>query len=125
MTMQAQTQTHPNVLVFGGRIRCLRCEASAASGAQCGSPALRGQATCYAHSGRPMGPKTAAGREQCAKAKTVHGRETRQGRIERSLGMRRLRELEDLGHALRIIYGPRTPGRKPASRQPRSRCLTE
>lgn len=113
MTMQAQTQTHHNVLVFGGRIRCLRCEARTASGAQCGSPALRGQATCYAHSGLPMGPKTSAGRERCAKAKTVHGRETRQGRIERSLGMRRLRELEDLGYLLGVMTGPKTPGRKP------------
>ena len=60
-----------------------------------------------------MGPKTAAGRERCAKAKTIHGRETRQGRVERSLGMRRLRELEDLGHALRIMSGARTSGRKP------------
>ncbi len=113
MTMQAQVQTHPNVLVFGGRIRCLRCEASAASGAQCGSPALRGQATCYAHSGLPMGPKTSAGRERCAKAKTVNGGDTRQGRIERSMGMRRLRELEDLGHLLGIMTGSKTAGRKP------------
>jgi hypothetical protein len=113
MTMQAQTQTHPNVLVFGGRIRCVRCEATTASGAQCGSPALRGQATCYAHSGLPMGPKTAEGKTRCAAAKTIHGFETRQARTERALGMRRLRELEDLGHALRIIYGPKTPGRKP------------
>jgi hypothetical protein len=27
--------------------------------------------------------------------------------------MRRLRQLEDLGHALGILHGPRTPGRKP------------
>ncbi len=117
MTMQAQTQTQPNVLVFGGRIRCLRCGASTASGAQCGSPALRGQATCYAHSGLPMGPKTAAGRERCAKAKTVNGGDTRQRRTERALGMRRLRKLEDLGHLLGIMVGPKTPGRKPSRYQ--------
>jgi len=29
--------------------------------------------------------------------------------------MRRLRSLEDLGHALRIMRGPRMPGRKPAN----------
>lgn len=39
---------------------------------------------------------------------------TRQRRAERALGMRRLRELEDLGHALRIMSGARTSGRKPA-----------
>jgi hypothetical protein len=27
--------------------------------------------------------------------------------------MRRLRELEDLGHKLGIMHGPRMPGRKP------------
>ena len=113
MTMQAQAQTHPNVLVFGGRIRCVRCEATTASGAQCGSPALRGQATCYAHSGLPMGPKTAAGRERCAKAKTVNGGDPRRRRVERSLGMRRLRELESIGHAWGLLRGVRTPGRKP------------
>ena len=117
MTMQAQVQTHPNVLVFGGRIRCVRCEATTASGAQCGSPALRGQATCYAHSGLPMGPKTAAGRGRCAKAKTIHGFETRKARTERALGMRRLRELEGLGRLLGIMVGPKTPGRKPSRYQ--------
>ena len=74
---------------------------------------MRGQATCYAHSGRPMGPKTSAGRQRCAEAKTIHGFETRQARTERALGMRRLRELEDLGHLLGIMSGPKTPGRKP------------
>jgi len=39
--------------------------------------------------------------------------ETRQARTERALGMRRLRELEDLGHLLGIMVGPKTPGRKP------------
>ncbi len=113
MTMQAQAQTHPNVLVFGGRIRCVRCEASAASGAQCGSPALCGQATCYAHSGLPMGPKTAAGRERCAAARCRGLNESRKERTERALAMRRLRELEDLGHLLGIMTGSKTAGRKP------------
>lgn len=36
----------------------------------------------------------------CAAAKTIHGFETRNARTERALGMRWLRELEDLGHAL-------------------------
>ena len=39
--------------------------------------------------------------------------ETRQARTERVLGMHRLRELEDLGHLLGIMIGPKTPGRKP------------
>ena len=114
MTMQAQTQTHPNVLVFGGRIRCQRCEASTASGTQCGSPALRGQATCYAHSGLPMGPKTAAGRERCAAARCRGLNESRKERTERALAMQRLRELEEIGHALLFIEGAKMPGRKPS-----------
>jgi len=38
--------------------------------------------------------------------------ETRQARTEPALGMRRLRELEDLGHLLGIIVGLKTPGPK-------------
>ena len=39
--------------------------------------------------------------------------ETRQRRIERSMGMRRLRELEAISHAWGLLRGVRTPGRKP------------
>ena len=34
-------------------------------------------------------------------------------RAERAETMRRLRELEDLGHAIGMMTGQRTPGRKP------------
>ena len=44
------------------------------------------------------------------KAKTIHGNETRKARTERVLAMRRLRELEDLGYKLGIMYGARTRG---------------
>ena len=66
------------------------------------------------HGGKGSGPKTKEGRHRCADAKTIHGFETRQARTERALGMRRLRELEDLGHLLRILRGARTSGRKPS-----------
>jgi hypothetical protein len=65
------------------------------------------------HSGKGSGPKTKEGRQRCAEAKTIHGFETRKARTERAEGMRRLRELEDLGHLLGIMSGTRTPGRKP------------
>ncbi len=65
------------------------------------------------HGGKGSGPKTKEGRQRCAEAKTIHGFETRQARTERGLGMRRLRELEDLGHLLGIMTGPKTPGPKP------------
>ena len=74
---------------------------------------MKHQVFCHGHSELPKGPKTPEGRQRCAAAKTIHGFETRQARTERALGMRRLRELEDLGHLLGIMTGPRTRGRKP------------
>jgi len=44
-----------------------------------------------------------------------HGNEMRKARSDRAAAMRRLRELEDLGHALGIMHGPRMPGRKSMS----------
>jgi len=80
---------------------------------QCAAPASKGKTKCHTHGGKSTGPKTAEGKTRCAAAKTIHGFETRQARTERALGMRRLRELEDLGHLLGIMTGPKTPGRKP------------
>ncbi len=74
---------------------------------------MKNRAVCHGHSELPKGPRTPEGQRRCAAAKTIHGFETRQARTERALGMRRLRELEDLGHALGILRGSRTPGRKP------------
>lgn len=103
------------VLAFGGRITCPRCQArSKRTLMQCGAPSLKGRRVCKAHGGRSTGPRSEAGRQRCADAKTIHGFDTRQARTERALGMRRLRELEDISHLLGIITGPQTPGRKPA-----------
>jgi len=68
---------------------------------------------CKKHGGASTGPKTEQGRQRCAEAKTVHGFDTRKTRTDRAEAMRRLRVLEDLGHQLGIMSGPRTPGRKP------------
>jgi len=57
---------------------------------QCGAPALKGKRVCKTHGGRSTGPKTEVGRQRCSDAKTDHGRETREARIERSLGSARL-----------------------------------
>ena len=76
---------------------------------------MKSQVFCHGHSELPKGPRTPEGRQRCAAAKTIHGFETRHARTERALGMRRLRELEDLGHALLIMTGPKTPGRKPSN----------
>ena len=98
----------------GGRISCLQCNAkSKRTGIQCRAPAAHGQTKCRFHGGASTGPKTEQGRQRCAEAKTIHGNETRKARTVRAEGMRRLRALEDLGFALGIMSGPRTPGRKP------------
>ncbi len=65
------------------------------------------------HGGASTGPQTTEGRQRCAQAKTIHGQETTQVRMERSLGSARLAVLESVGHALGVLSGPRTRGRKP------------
>jgi len=106
--------TNVTLLTAGGRITCLQCNAkSKRTGIQCRGPAAKGKTKCRFHGGASTGPKTEFGRQRCAEAKTSHGFETRQARAERAKGMRRLRELEDLGHLLGFMVGPKTPGRKP------------
>uniref|UniRef100_UPI00404897FE HGGxSTG domain-containing protein n=1 Tax=Limnohabitans sp. TaxID=1907725 RepID=UPI00404897FE len=106
--------TNVTLLTAGGRITCLQCNAkSKRTSIQCRAPAAKGKTKCRFHGGASTGPKTEFGRQRCAAARTIHGFETRRERTERALGMRRLRELEDLGHALGILRGSRTPGRKP------------
>ena len=97
----------------GGRIRCLQCQArSKRTKQQCRAPASKGKTKCRFHGGASTGPKTEAGRQRCADAKTVHGRETRTIRAERSQAIARLQALEALAHALGIMHGPRARGPK-------------
>ena len=103
------------ITTLGWRIQCNQCQAkSKRSQQQCRGPAIRGKSVCRMHGGSGSGPKTEAGRQRCADAKTIHGFDTRQSRTDRARGMRRLRELEDLCYALGMMTGPRTSGRKPA-----------
>ena len=103
------------ISTLGGRIQCNQCQAkSKRSQQQCRGPAVTGENVCRMH-GSGSGPKTIEGRQRCAEAKTIHGFETRKTRTERAEAMRRLRELEDLGHLLGIMSGPKMPGRKPAA----------
>ena len=100
-------------LMAGGRIACKQCEGtSRRTKQQCRAPASKGKTKCRFHGGASTGPKTEQGRQRCAEAKTIHGNETRKTRSDRADAMRRLRALEDLGHALGIMRGPRMPGRK-------------
>ena len=65
------------------------------------------------HGGRSTGPRTAEVRNRIAQANTVHGQETREARSDRSIGLTRLAELEELGYAIGLLSGPRSRGPKP------------
>jgi len=64
------------------------------------------------YGGLSTAPRTEAGRQRCAEAKTIHGRETRKARTERSLASARLAVLEAVGYKLGFMNGTRTRGRK-------------
>lgn len=99
---------------LGGRITCQRCQAKPKrTKLQCAAPALKGKQVCKTHGGRSTGPKTEIGRQCCAEAKTIHGRETREARTERSLASARLAVLEAVGFSIGLMSGGRTRGVKP------------
>ena len=112
--MSKTLQIEEKLKTLGGRITCLQCNAkSKRTGIQCRAPASKGKTKCRFHGGASTGPNTPEGRKRCAEVKTIHGDETRQARSDRAAAMRRLRTLEYLGHALNIMHGPKTRGRKP------------
>ena len=100
-------------VIAGGHITCNQCQAmSKRSRQRCKAPAMKGKAVCLTHGGRSTGPKTEAGRKRSAEAKTVHGRETREARAERSLDSARMAVLEAVGFSIGLISGSRTRGRR-------------
>jgi hypothetical protein len=102
------------LFTLGGRVECNQCQArSSRTKLQCRAPAIKGKQVCKWHGGRSTGPKTEAGRQRCAKAKTIHGRETREARTERSLASARLAVLEAVGFSIGLMSGGRTRGRRP------------
>lgn len=99
----------------GGRITCVQCQAkSKRTGQQCQAPAVSGKIKCRFHGGASTGPKTPEGRQRCADARTVHGRETTSMRMERSLSSARFAVLESVGFGLGLMTGSRTLGRRSA-----------
>ena len=74
---------------------------------------MKGKAVCRSHGGLSTGCKTEAGRQRCAEAKTIHGRETREARTERSLASARMAVLEEVGFSIGLLEGPRTRGVRP------------
>ena len=113
--MSSQTlHLEQTLKTLGGRVICQRCQAkSKRTKLQCAAPALKGKRVCKTHGGRSTGPKTEAGRQRCAVAKTIHGRETRETRTERSLASARLAVLEAIGFSIGLMSGTRTRGVKP------------
>ena len=113
--MNSQTlHIEQTLKTLGGRVTCQRCQAkSKRTKLQCAAPALKGKRVCKWHGGRSTGPKTEAGRQRCADAKTIHGRETREARTERSLSSARLAVLEAVGFSIGLMSGGRTRGVKP------------
>jgi len=76
----------------GGHITCLRCNAmSKRTRAQCGGPAVKGKTKCRFHGGLSTGPRTELGRQICAAAKTVHGKDSRIDREVARLQAMRIR----------------------------------
>jgi len=74
-----------------------RCQAlSKRSQEQCRKGAIRGKSVCRMHGGRSTGPTSEEGRKRCAKAKFVHGWETRPIRKARAEKFREMRMLFEL-----------------------------
>ena len=82
------------ISLIGGRIHAFRCQAlSKRSKQQCRKAALKGKHVCRFHGGKSTGPVTHSGKQRCADAKTIHGRETRTIHIKRSQKLRELKFL--------------------------------
>ena len=89
--------------LFNGTL-ALRCRAhSKRSGLQCRKAAIRGKQVCRTHGGASTGPRTPEGRQRCAEAKAIHGRETRAIRAKRDKKLRELREIERLMKGMGLI----------------------
>ena len=101
-------------VIAGGNITCNQCQAmSKRSRQRCKAPAMKGKKVCKTHGGRSTGPKSELGRKRCSEVTTIHGRESREMRKERSLGSARLAALEEMGFVLGFMKGKRTRGKKP------------
>jgi hypothetical protein len=104
--MEQNMSKNWTMLTLGGRVQCRQCQATAKhSRVQCKKAALRGKNVCRTHGGRSTGPTTPEGRQRCAEAKTIHGRETRGKRAERSRKSSELHQLVDLGNAIGLFNG--------------------
>ena len=125
LTMEQDKSKRPTLITAGGKITCRRCQAmSKRTGKQCGAPADRHSKTdkCKWHGGRSTGPKTEQGRQRCAEAKAIHGKDTRAKRALNAVSATRLLLLRDLGIKLGM-FGDQPTGWQ--GRRPRGYPLTK
>ena len=92
-----QANTFKNyVWLMGGRIRAFQCQAlSKRSKLQCKNAARKGKRLCKFHFGK-TGRITIDGRQRCAEAKFIHGRETREKREIRAKKLKEMKMLVSL-----------------------------
>ena len=116
--MEQDKSKQPTLITAGGKITCRRCQAmSKRTRQQCKAPAIKGKEVCRTHGGVSTGPKTERGRQRCAEAKTVHGKDTRANRKKNAISATKLLLLRDLGNRLGLFGSEPTgwPGRRPNS----------
>jgi hypothetical protein len=124
--MEQDKSKQPTLITAGGKITCRRCQAmSKRTRQQCKAPAIKGKEVCRTHGGVSTGPKTERGRQRCAEAKTVHGKDTRANRKKNAISATKLLLLRDLGNRLGLFGSEPTgwPGRRPNS-YPETRLMT-
>ena len=101
---------------LGGRVTCTRCNAmSKRTRQRCGNPAIKGKTKCKFHGGRSTSSRTPEGKARQIAANTIHGRETRTIREERSAKLAELYEIEKKMRSMDMIEGSWV-SRKPPSR---------
>jgi hypothetical protein len=97
-------------------VTCTQCNAlSKRTKQQCRNPAIKGKTKCRHHGGRSTGSRTPEGKARQIAANTIHGRETRALREERSAKLAELYGIEKKMRSMDMIEGSWV-SRKPPSR---------
>ena len=95
-----------NYTTLGGQVSCTQCSAkSKRSQERCRNPAMKSKNTCLHHGGRSRGSTTKLGRARQIAANTIHGRETRAIRKERSAKLAELYEIEKEMRSMGMVEG--------------------
>jgi hypothetical protein len=99
-------------------VTCTQCNAlSKPTRLRCQAPAIKGKTKCKNHGGRSTGSRTPEGKARQIAANTIHGRETRAIRKERSAKLAELYEIEKEMRSMGMVEGSWV-SRKPPSQHP-------